>query len=90
MEQYFLGAGTEDGENLGESFENVYTPSSFSPPVALPPRPKKPPPATATRKARAHCGDDPVISSSRCYCHNPLRHIHLSCPNIRFLSVDAS
>ena len=44
MERDWTGTGTEDGESLDESFENVSAPSSFLPPIALPPRPQKPPP----------------------------------------------
>jgi len=40
MEGDWTGTGTEDGESLGESFENVSAPSSLSPPppIALPHR----------------------------------------------------
>jgi len=34
---------TEDGESLDESFESVFPPSSFLPPVALSPHPQEPP-----------------------------------------------
>ncbi|KAH9958328.1 hypothetical protein BC827DRAFT_1269618 [Russula dissimulans] len=46
--------GTEDGESLDESFENVSAPSSFLPPITLPPRPQKPPgkPALAVATAK--------------------------------------
>ncbi|KAH9001005.1 hypothetical protein EDB92DRAFT_1938779 [Lactarius akahatsu] len=43
MEREWTGASTEDGESLDESFENVSAPSSFLPPITLPPRPPKPP-----------------------------------------------
>lgn len=39
MEREWTVAGTEDGESLDESFENVSAPSSFLPPITLPPRP---------------------------------------------------
>ncbi|KAI0293549.1 hypothetical protein BC826DRAFT_1097619 [Russula brevipes] len=41
MERDWTGTGTEDGESLDESFENVSAPSSFLPSIALPPRPAK-------------------------------------------------
>ncbi|KAH9079694.1 hypothetical protein EDB83DRAFT_1299289 [Lactarius deliciosus] len=43
MEREWTVASTEDGESLDESFENVSAPSSFLPPITLPPRPLKPP-----------------------------------------------
>ncbi|KAI9459443.1 hypothetical protein BJY52DRAFT_1186402 [Lactarius psammicola] len=43
IEREWSVAGTEDGESLDESFENVSAPSSFLPPITLPPRPPKPP-----------------------------------------------
>ncbi|KAH9026774.1 hypothetical protein EDB85DRAFT_163482 [Lactarius pseudohatsudake] len=43
MEREWTVASTEDGESLDESFENVSAPSSFLPPITLPPRPPKPP-----------------------------------------------
>ena len=45
MEREWTVASTEDGESLDESFENVSAPSSFLPPITLPPRPPKPPAA---------------------------------------------
>ncbi|KAF8261691.1 hypothetical protein EI94DRAFT_1745427 [Lactarius quietus] len=48
MEREWTVASTEDGESLDESFENVSAPSSFLPPITLPPRPPKPP-ALATK-----------------------------------------
>ena len=39
MEREWTGMGTEDGESLDESFENVSAPSSFLPPPSFPPRP---------------------------------------------------
>jgi len=44
MVRGWTGTGTEVGESLDESFENVSAPSSFLPQIALPPRPQKPPP----------------------------------------------
>ncbi|KAI9511108.1 hypothetical protein F5148DRAFT_975722 [Russula earlei] len=43
MEREWTGTGTEDGESLDESFEDVSAPSFFLPPITLPPRPQKPP-----------------------------------------------
>ena len=39
IEREWTGTGTEDGESLDESFENVSAPSSFLPPPSFPPRP---------------------------------------------------
>src|SRR6266852_3849972 len=39
MEREWTGTGTEDGESLDESFENVSAPSSFLPPPSFPLRP---------------------------------------------------
>ena len=44
MEREWTGTGTEDGESLDESFENVSAPSSFLPPPPFPPRPPSLPP----------------------------------------------
>ncbi|KAI0263380.1 hypothetical protein BC834DRAFT_971373 [Gloeopeniophorella convolvens] len=44
VERDWTGTGTEDAESLDESFENVSAPSSFLPPVILPPRPPPKPP----------------------------------------------
>ncbi|KAI0306297.1 hypothetical protein B0F90DRAFT_1688739 [Multifurca ochricompacta] len=43
MEREWTVTGTEDGESLDESFENVSAPSSFLPPITLSSRPLKPP-----------------------------------------------
>ncbi|KAI0247939.1 hypothetical protein BJV78DRAFT_1285154 [Lactifluus subvellereus] len=57
MERDWTGTGTEDGESLDESFEDVSAPSVFLPPITLPPRPPKPPGAlalvTATKQSPA-------------------------------------
>jgi hypothetical protein len=47
MEREWTVSSIEDGESLDESFENVSAPSSFLPPITLPPRPPKPPAAAS-------------------------------------------
>ncbi|KAF8503254.1 hypothetical protein F5888DRAFT_1660127 [Russula emetica] len=44
MEREWTGTGTEDGESLDESFENVSAPSSFLPSPSFPLRPPSVPP----------------------------------------------
>jgi hypothetical protein len=51
MEREWTVASIEDGESLDESFENVSAPSSFLPPITLPPRPPKLPVNPAHLKA---------------------------------------
>jgi len=43
MRQDWTWTRTEDGESLDESFESVFAPSSFLPPIALSPYPQEPP-----------------------------------------------
>ncbi|KAH9980963.1 hypothetical protein BGW80DRAFT_1453909 [Lactifluus volemus] len=52
MEREWTGTGTEDGESLDESFEDVSAPSSFLPPTTLPPRPPKPPALSVTSNSK--------------------------------------
>ncbi|KAF8266484.1 hypothetical protein EI94DRAFT_1733095 [Lactarius quietus] len=64
MEREWTVASTEDGESLDESFENVSAPSSFLPPITLPPRPPKPPALATNTSSLASRGSSPSSISS--------------------------